>query len=127
MTEHWSARYLGLPWTISTDCGWLVEKVRAEVFGQLIALTPQRRPGAFGRNQQIRAEVSARAVHTDQPADGDIVLLICRARAQHVGLYCLIDGEPWVLHNGQGLGVTRMRVRELARHGYGVEGYYRWT
>jgi hypothetical protein len=65
-------------------------------------------------------------VLTESPADGDAVLLRVFGRAQHVGLLCLIRGERWLVHNQKGQGVTRARLRDLAKHGYEVEGFYAW-
>lgn len=125
---HWSDPFIGMPWKEGVfDCGSLIELVRRDVFRHEIHLTSDRRSGPFGRNAQVRAEVQSRADRTDTPADGDLVLLICKARLQHIGLYCVIGAEPWVLHNGQGTGVVLRRVRELEKWGFGVEGYYRWT
>lgn len=125
--NHWSAGYVGMPWLKDEfDCGTLVERVRREQFGHEIQLTPARRAGPFGRNAQIRQETDSRACQTLTPKDGDLVLLICKARAQHVGVYCVIDGQPWVLHNGQGTGVRLMPLWSLEKWGYRVEGYYQW-
>jgi hypothetical protein len=127
MNAHWSDRYLGLPYDEQAfDCAALAERVRREVFGQDLHLPSERRPGPFGRSAQISQNIADCAVQTFTPADGDGVLLVCNGRLQHIGMYCVIAGEPWVVHNQAGQGVTRRRVRELAKWGYRIEGYYQW-
>lgn len=123
---HWSDEYIGIPYSPQMDCAGLVERVRREVFGHDLVLPSDRRPGPFGRSAQIAAQRARFVVETMQPADGDGVLLRARGRLQHIGLACLIRGELWVLHTVDGQGSTRLRLRELARAGYRVEGYYSW-
>ena len=124
---HWSDKFVGLPYDEKAfDCAGLAERVRLEVFGQELHLPSERRPGPFGRSAQISQNIDDFAVQTFTPADGDGVLLLIKGRLQHVGMYCDIAGEPWVLHNNTGLGVTRRRVRDLGKWGYKIEGFYKW-
>lgn len=126
---HWSDQYLGLPYDEQTfDCAGLAERVRREVFGHDLHLPSERRKGSFGRSAQISENIDDFAVRTSTPEDGDGVLLLAKGRIQHVGLYCLISGEPLILHNSKGLGVTRRYMRELTKSkwGYTIEGFYKW-
>lgn len=130
---HWSERYVGLPWIEGEfDCADLCALVRAEVFGQPIALPPEHGAGPFGRSAAIARHAADYAVPTDAPVEGDAVLMLARGRVQHIGVLCEIAGERWVLHNQQTgdappRGHTVLtRVRELGRYGYRIEGYYRW-
>lgn len=124
---HWSEKYLGLPHIEGEfDCAALAEQVRREVFGHNLQLPSARRAGPFGRSGQIAEHLADYAVPTDTPQDGDGVLLVVKSRLQHIGLYCVIGGEAWVIHNMDGQGVTRRRVRDLDRWGMRIEGYYRW-
>lgn len=133
--EHWSDRFVGVPYVEETfDCGELARTVRAEVFGQPIEL-PRERDYAGKRGvARVRAMRDQIAAHRDDyatptvtPCDGDGVLLQSRGRLDHIGLYCLIGGEAWVLHAAAGIDqVVRTRVRQLELSGYRLEGYYRW-
>jgi hypothetical protein len=124
---HWSDAYLGLPYVEGEfDCADLAARVRREVFGQEIHLPSDHGAGAFARNAAVTRNKDATAERTDAPVDGDAVLLIARGRLQHIGLYCVIAGEPWVMHNQEKIGVHRTRLRELERFGYRLEGFYKW-
>ena len=124
---HWSDKYLGLEFVPGTfDCVSLVEKVRREVFNQNIAMPSERENSPFWRNSTIRSNMERFVAPTKNPVDGDAVLLLVRGRIQHVGIYCLIQGEAWVLHIIEKMASHRIRVRELVSRGYRIEGYYRW-
>lgn len=132
---HWSDRYVGRPYIEGTaDCAALAQDVRAEVFGRPVALPAARdyigKEGIAkvrAMNAQIEAHALDYGTPTDCPADGDAVLLVSRGRLDHIGLFCLIGREPWVLHAATGIDqVIRTRVRELHLYGYRVEGYYQW-
>lgn len=109
------------------DCVALAAAVRREVFGQDVTLPSERWSGPFGRSAQLAGELSDYGVRTEAPVEGDAVLLVVLGRLQHIGVYCVIDGEPWVLHNASNFGaVVRQRLREMSRFGYTVEGFYKW-
>lgn len=128
--NHWSARYIGLPYAHGeADCARLVCRVRSEIFGRP-APTPAeegRAASAYGRAQQITDVLADFAYPVAVAEDGDIVLMYARARPSHVGVYCLVDGEPAVLHAMERPGqVVLTRLRDLPRLMLRVEGFYRW-
>uniref|UniRef100_UPI003F79B57F hypothetical protein n=2 Tax=Chromobacteriaceae TaxID=1499392 RepID=UPI003F79B57F len=87
----------------------------------------ERRPGPFGRNALIQQHQQALARRIDEPLEAQPVLLLCRGRAQHIGVMCQLAGEWWVLHADEAAGfVLRQRLRDLPRQGYQVEGFYEW-
>jgi cell wall-associated NlpC family hydrolase len=127
---HWSAKYIGLPYAHGdADCGRLVCRVREEVFG-MPAPTPadeDRAHSAYGRASQIVHVIEEFAQPVAAPMEGDIVLMYCRARPSHVGVYCVVDGEPSVLHALETPGMAVLhRIRDLWRVNLSVEGCYRW-
>lgn len=128
MTAHWSDAYIGRDYIAgSQDCAALAETVAREVLGVEVALPGERRGGVFGPAAQIARNKDNVAQRLDEPEDGQPVLLIARARLQHIGVMCQLAGEWWVLHADQGAGfVVRQRLRDLGRHGYTVEGFYQW-
>lgn len=132
---HWSDQYVGRPYIEDEfDCGELARRVQAEAFGRAIDLPTERGYRGLSGVAKIKAmhaQISLckddYATPTDRPAEGDGVLLVSRGRVDHIGIYCLIGGEAWVLHAAAGADqVVRTRVRELALYGYAVEGFYRW-
>ncbi|OVE49462.1 hypothetical protein [Chromobacterium violaceum] len=125
---HWSDRYVGRDYVPDTnDCAVLACSVAREVLGRDIQLPGARRPGPFGRNALIHQHQDEFARRVDAPADAQPVLLIARGRAQHIGVMCQLAGEWWVLHADESAGfVLRQRLRDMARQGYQIEGYYEW-
>lgn len=136
MTEHWSARYIGRPYIRDRfECRDLAELVNREVFGRAIRL-PAERPyqGADGHERfrlmtgHLAAVKDDYGVPTLEPQEGDAVVLLTRGRPSHLGVYCSIDGEAWVLHcAANARQVVLHRIRELYLQGMAVEGFYRWT
>jgi cell wall-associated NlpC family hydrolase len=127
---HWADRYIGQEYIHGeADCGRLVCRVRAEVFGRPSpALAEEdRAASAYGRTGQIIGVLDEFAAPVAVAEEGDIVLMVCRARPSHVGVYCLVDGEPAVLHAMQKPGqVVLTKLRDLQRIMLRVEGFYRW-
>ena len=127
---HWAEAYIGAPYVAGeADCGRLVCRVANEVFG---IATPshaeaERALSAAGRSRQIVDVLAEYAAPVAEPAEGDIVLMYCRARPSHVGVYCVVDGEPAVLHAIAKPGQSVLgKLRELSRIYLTVEGFYRW-
>lgn len=116
------------------DCADLAVLVQKEVFGVDIKPPSIRDYSDKGGHQKFKAmsDQIARmkkdyATQTDSPMDGDPVLLSTRGYLQHIGVFCLIVGEPWILHAADGAGqVVLQRQRDLNVRGLKVEGYYRW-
>lgn len=126
---HWSDRYLGEPYRpVEADCAALAVRVAREQFGQHIDL-PQHAAGLRSGSRQIDAiaEAGSVAERVTTPRDGDVVLMRCRGVLAHVGVYCRIGGDGWVLHALRTAGaVVRHRLRDLPGQGLAVEGFYRW-
>lgn len=128
---HWSERYIGLPYIEGGyNCAELVRQVRAEVFGHAV-LYPAEQPTDYrGQARMLRDELPRHVVAlgpTQAPADGDGVVLIARGYPEHIGIYCLINAEPYVLHNYiRGGMVVLHRVSDLPAQAIKLEGVYRW-
>lgn len=127
MSGHWSDRFVGLPYIENTaDCASLAVLVQKEVFGKEIIL-PNRECGLRGMSSQIANLQADYAEKTDSPVDGDAVLMYCRGRLFHVGVYTQINGVDWVLHSLKNAGmVCRHRIRDLEKYNLAFEGFYRW-
>ncbi len=131
--NHWTRQYVGEPYVPGeNDCAALAVRVQREVFGRDIRLPGDRREGPFGSSAQIDALADDYAVPVDRPTEGDAVLMRCRGRLSHVGVYCEIGGVAYVLHAMQagpaagGGSVCLHRLRDLPRYYLIAEGYYRW-
>lgn len=127
---HWSEAYIGTPFVRGkADCAHLVARVRHEVFGLPVPSEAdvERAASRLGRCAQMSDAVVEYGVPTDRPEDGDVVLMVCVGRPSHVGVYCVVDGEPCVLHALENAGqVVLHRLRALGRVALRIEGYYKW-
>lgn len=125
---HWAENYVGMPYIEGeSDCASLVERVTLNVFGRNLQLPKVRAPSVWGLSSQINQAVEDFAVRTQAPADGDGVLMFARGRLSHVGVYCRIGGEAYVLHALRNAGQVMLhRIRDLPSLGLALEGYYRW-
>lgn len=128
MMAHWSERYVGERYVKdSLDCAAWVARIEREQFGRDIRLPSERAQGLRSRSRQIESERDRFAERTHEPQEGDAVLMISRGDLWHIGIYCVIGAEPWVLHAIQKFGsVVLHRIRDLADRGLKLEGYYRW-
>jgi hypothetical protein len=133
--EHWSQQYVGRIYIEGEfDCADLARVVHREQFGREIRLPAHRWHAGLagaGRLRAMTAQIEALkddyAVRTLQPREGDGVLLIGRGHLDHIGIYCVIEGVPWVLHAASNARqVVLHRVRDLPAQGLTVEGFYRW-
>ena len=64
------------------------------------------------------------------PVEGDGVLMVAAGRRRslghHIGLWCAVAGEPYVLHCLRGTGSILHPIRDLSVRALELEGVYRW-
>ena len=127
---HWSEKYIGQPYNRGdADCAHTLAQVRKEVFGLEVPsdIEVERKASRLGRLGQMVDLVAEYGEHTDNPQEGDAVLMMCKGRPSHIGAYCIVNGEPCVLHAMESAGMVVLhRIRELDRVFMSVEGYYTW-
>jgi len=127
---HWCEPYIGQAYSRGdADCARLVCRVRAEVFGLPVPTDAEaeRAASRLGRVAQMADGVEAFGLRVNEPKEGDAVLMVCRGRPSHIGVYCLVDSEPCVLHAMENAGmVVKHRIRDLSQVMLSVEGFYRW-
>jgi len=128
--SHWSDSYIGdLYIAGDADCLRLYCRVSREIFNCSIPDESNvgRSLSALGRAHQMSDGVALLGMPVDAPIEGDAVLMYCCGRPSHIGAYCIVDGEPSVLHAMQNAGMTvRHRLRDLPRLALSIEGFYRW-
>lgn len=127
---HWSEAYIGRPYIPgSYDCAALAADVQRDVFGRAVAI-PGERPHDPAASAALLAAVQAdHACRLDVPREGAIVLMRrgSFSRPWHVGTYFEQGGEGYILHSTRSAGAaTVVRVRDLARFGLQIEGFYTW-
>jgi len=130
MAEHWAIAYVGRSYDkAGFDCAHLVELVLREQFGRQVRLPTDRPESNRARDMstQIRCRLEEFAQISTNPAEGDGVLMIGAGYINHIGVYCLISGRPYVLHNFiNARQVCLHSWSELESWGMCVEGIYRW-
>lgn len=139
--SHWSEKYVGRECGthIGWDCADLCQLVQREVFQRDINLPSERMykekvvEGTLAKframAQQIDEGKGDYARLTDSPIEGDGVLIFTRGYRQHIGIYCWVQNEAWVLHASDmriGPQVVLQKVRDMIARGLRVEGYYKW-
>lgn len=128
--NHWTERYIGQAYESGTaDCARLLAQVRREEFDLPVPsdIEVERAASRLGRVGQMEDLVNEFGSKTNSPMEGDAVLMLCRGRPSHVGVYALVGGEPCVLHAMENAGhVVLHRIRDLERVFLAVEGYYAW-
>lgn len=127
---HWAEQYIGQPYiTNEADCARLVTRVRSEVFKLPVPTDVEvhRAASRLGRAAQMTDLVALYTQPVDDPKEGDVVLMLCRNRPSHVGVYCDVNGEPSVLHAMENAGMVVLhRIRDLPKVFLSVEGFYKW-
>lgn len=64
---------------------------------------------------------------TDSPTEGDAVLMLCRNRPSHIGVYCIVNHEPCVLHAMENAKMVVLhKLRDLPKVFLSIEGFYKW-
>lgn len=128
---HWSDKYIGRPYKlIDADCAALVIEV---IENDFIGVLPEfcktyRENTRLKRANQLEELARKATIKTNTPCEGDVVLMYCRGRASHVGIFCIVDGEQCVLHAMENAKmVVRHKIRDLSRYFLAVEGYYKWN
>ena len=123
---HWSHQYIGKPYT-EADCAQLAILVLKNEFNQVVNLPTERGDNVFSLSSQIAKHQGDYAEKTNRPTEGDAVLMRCRGRLNHIGIYCDISGQAYVLHALRGAGQACLhRLDALPGLSLEVEGFYRW-
>ena len=145
--SHWAESYIGRAYVEGRhDCADFVVAVMREYFGRELTL-PAHGAGTRAWDRQIAALKGVYAVHVapeargtmgapeargtmGMPREGDGVLMAAAARrhsvGHHIGVWCAVAGEPYVLHCLKGVGSILHPLRDLDRRALVLEGVYRW-
>ena len=128
--SHWAESYIGRSYVEGRhDCADFVVAVMRERFGRELAL-PAHGTGTRAWDRQIAALKGVYARRTETPREGDGVLMAAAARrhsvGHHIGVWCAVAGEPYVLHCLKGVGSILHPIRDLDRRALVLEGVYRW-
>ena len=136
--QHWAESYIGRPYVEGVhDCADFVVAVMREHFGRELTL-PAHGAGTRAWDRQFAALKGVYAVRVapeargtmGTPREGDGVLMAAAARrhslGHHIGIWCAVAGEPYMLHCLKGVGSILHPIRDLDRRALVLEGVYRW-
>ncbi len=125
MINHWAGRWLGTPWVAGdTDCWNLARKVWAAQFARDVPPVVFDPVSAFDTRRAIRNFDLGQWSLTDEPREGDAVMMARGTTPCHVGIY-LAGGM--VLHAVEGAGAICTAIDGLSRVGFRVVGFYGWV
>jgi len=127
---HWSEQYIGKEYKIGeADCARLLSSVRREVFCLPVPsdVEVERKASRLQRVGQMTDLVNEYCEKTDTPLEGDIVLMLCRNRPSHIGVYCIVNNEASVLHAMENAKMVVLhRLGDLSKVFLSIEGFYKW-
>lgn len=124
LNKHWSEKYVMIPF-IPYNCAGFVESILKQEFGCDIQF-PQT---TLNRNEDIKlmSKVISKFTKTDNPEDGDVVLMNGSRESCHVGVFVKIKNVNYVLHTEARLKVSSLhRISDLPNFNYFLNGFYKW-
>lgn len=125
---HWAEGYIGRAYVPKVyDCASLAADVQREVFNRAVPDYSERAELRSQNQEMLMVTVKESATRTEHPEEGCLAQIAITGHIQHIGVYCVVNGEPCLLHNIKKFGTILTRVRDLPRHGWKVEGYYTWN
>ena len=127
---HWAESYIGRAYVEGEhDCADFVVAVLRERFDRILAL-PAHAASVRGWDAQVATLKGEYALPTIAPQEGDGVLMRAAARQRsighHIGVWCAVADEPYVLHCLRGVGSIFHPIRALRCRALELEGVYRW-
>ena len=127
---HWAEAYIGRAYVEGEhDCADFAVAVLRERFDRILAL-PAHAASVRGWDAQVATLKGDYALPTIAPREGDGVLMRAAARRRsfghHIGVWCAVADEPYVLHCLRGVGSIFHPIRELRCRALELEGVYRW-
>lgn len=125
---HWSEDYIGRSYERGVyDCGSLAVDVLRDVFNKDTPNLGERPPSLSETQEMIGHLLDARTRRVKEPFEGCAVEIRIGDRVRHVGIFCVVDKVPSVLHNIRKHGAILTRVADMPKFGWLIEGYYEWT
>ena len=130
MSDHWTQKYVGTPWTKRNNCAWLVRKVLSEEFGKEILV-----PGALTRRRLSAEEIldlfCSLGEAVEHPGESDGALMRIQGDTvtaeYHIGICSIWQKKIWVLHSIKNIGCLFQPLPHLSRLQLRVVNFYRWT
>lgn len=123
--RHWTEKFISIPYQ-KYNCSKFVEHVLRTQFG-IDYNFPQSEGTLFKQSQMIKDYLPFYCEKTENPEEGDLVLMHGKRRMCHVGIFVPIKRSKYVLHSEVRMGTSALHnFNLLAGFGYSVEGVYKW-
>lgn len=128
----WVNRYIGKRWTQEQDCGYWFRRIQKEQFDRIIpeiCNVPSSK-NKFCRQAMHIMEKIKREIETlnwkktDQPIEGDAVMLALRSHIHHIGIVIFLNNQLHILHALEQCGVIVSSKTNIQMNGLRIEGYY---
>lgn len=119
--------YIFIEWKHAAFCcGDYVRLVLKDYLGA--DLKPVRHSGTPKAAAEALANTEQRRLFDEIPEPEEFcVVEMSRLRnADHVGVYVVVDGKPYITHCEPSTGVCLSTVKEITEH-YRITGYYRYA
>lgn len=111
------------------DCVDLTFKIQKEIFGRTFGIEPRKAGSIFYYADFLKRHLSDYlAGKTNEPADGDCVLMRHRGRLCHVGTLHIYQNRKYIVHTMDSFGYSCQHdFEKLNKFGLlEVEGIYKW-
>lgn len=128
MSCHWAVGEVGKKWTKEHDCFYWFRKWSQDHFGIMLPDSGADHRRLVASASKIMTSNIAEIfgyVQTDTPSEGDAVFLSKGNRPHHIGMVVEPDGQFYVLHALEGMGVISSTRYDLTIEGWKIKGY--WT
>lgn len=128
---HWASEYIGTPYSetgegpVSFYCWSFFRWIEKYKFGRDLPAIPNEN-GLLDAAKTFRDSPERNEwLLTDDPQDGDAVLLRQARYPIHIGIWLCVDNCPGVLHCVRGNGVVFQRMDDLSGSGWKISGIYK--
>jgi len=123
---HWSEGYIDVPHAVE-NCAALVERLRREQFGSKQVFPRPERRAVFHHSDLITSHLRDFVTPIDAPHDGCCVIVLARGRLAHIGMYCELPDQPYLLHSDSWFGASvRIPMSRVCAPRFRIEGFYAW-
>lgn len=111
------------------NCSKFCEYILRDRFN-IIYDFPQTTGTIFAQSELLKKEIPVYSDFpnkTDDPKDGDLVVMNGLRLLCHIGLYVEIKGIRYVLHSESSIKCSALhKFDDLKGYGYSIEGVYKW-
>jgi hypothetical protein len=120
----WHEKYIGISYE-QKNCAELVCMVLRDELG--LYTTADYIDGLdHTQSKNSFDNYSAIVCETGVPVDKCAVVLSHGLDQGHIGVVCMINNQPMVLHSMRGRGSSLQTISALIQVGYKVQGFYKW-